>query len=305
MAYNGDMSHDHHSHTSNSFGRAFAAAVVLNIGIVLVQAFYGFYAHSTALLADATHNAGDVLSLIMAWSAYVIAKKRPSQRFTYGMRSGTVLAALFNSLLLLVVTGAIVFEAVRRFYEPATVESSIVMAVAAAGIVLNGFSAWLLSGGDKDDINTRSAFWHLVSDAAVSAGVVFSAFLIALTGSPWIDPATSIVIALIILQSTWKLAWEALRLSLHAVPADINAEEVRRHIAGFKGVVAVHDLHIWPMSTSETALSCHLTTTDDFDPELVSKITHNMEHHFGIGHCTIQLEAIGGKPCKQAPEQVV
>ncbi len=295
------MSHNHeHTNAPNSFGTTFAIAVFLNIGIVILQVIYGLLAHSTALLADATHNAGDVIGLGLAWGAYVLAQRQPSGNFTYGMRSSTVLAAFLNGMLLLVATGAIALEAVRRFFEPQPIGGGIVMVVAVIAILCNGFSAWLLSRGQKQDVNIQSAFWHLVSDALVSVGVVVSAFLIVNTGATLLDPITGLIIAGVIFWSTWGLFREALRLSLQAVPASVDIEAVRAYLSNVTGVARIHDLHVWPISTTETALTCHFVVNNDFDGSAISEVCDTLERKYHIGHSTIQLETRDGRPCKLA-----
>ena len=298
------MSHKH-SHTERTtFGTAFALATGLNVLIVALQVWYGFVSHSTALLADATHNAGDVIGLVLAWGAYILAKRQPSERFTYGLRSSTILAALLNGMFLLVATGGIVWEALQRIINPAPVDAGVILVIASIAILLNGLSAFLLSRG-KSDINIRSAFWHLVSDAAVSAGVVVVGFLIVWTGYALFDPLASILIGFVIVWSTWGLFREALRLSLQAVPSEIDIEAVRSYLGGTRGVVRVHDLHIWPISSTETALTCHFVVNDSFDSSMLSKISDELEHRFKIDHATIQLETPDGKPCRLAPETAV
>ena len=300
------MSHSHdHAQSRANFGVAFATGIVLNIGIVVFQVIFGLLAHSTALLADAAHNASDVIGLVLAWTAYLLAKKSPFGTFTYGMRSGTLIASLGNGMLLLFATGAIAWEALLRFFHPVAVEGGIVLAVAALAIAVNGFSAWLLSGGSKRDINTRGAYWHLISDAAVSAGVVISAFLMMLTGWLWLDPLTSLLIAAAILWSTWGLIRESLRLSMLAAPETVDVEAVRGYLASVPGVQQVHDLHIWPISTSETALTAHLVVAPEFDPDTLSDIADHLEHDFHIDHPTIQLEAPDGKPCRLASDTAI
>lgn len=302
------MVHDHsheHAHTPAKFGTAFAIAAVLNIGIVVLEVTYGLISNSTALLSDAAHNTGDVIGLLLAWGAYALAQRQPSAKFTYGLRSSTVLASLLNGMLLLVATGAIVWEAIRRFFEPSAVSANEVILVAIIAIIFNSLSAWLLSRGQKDDINIQSAFWHLVSDAAVSAGVVVAGFLIIWTGIPWIDSIASIGIALVIIWSTWGLFREAVRLSLQAVPSSIDFDGVRKYLNEVAGVERVHDLHIWPISTTETALTCHLVVSNRFDSSVIAKVSDDMEHRFKIGHTTIQLESSDGKPCRLAPDTTV
>ncbi len=298
--------HDHnHTHAPAKFGGLFAVATALNIGIVLTEVVFGLATHSTALLADAAHNTGDVIGLMLAWGAYVLAQRQPTKRFTYGLRSSTVLAALLNGMLLMVATGAIVWEAIRRFSEPVPVEGGVVMAIAALAIVLNGFSAWLLSRGQKDDINVQSAFWHLVADAAVSAGVVVAAFLIVKTGIQWIDSIASIAIAATIVWSTWGLFRESIRLSLQAVPSSIDIDQVNAYLINTPNVIAIHDLHVWPISTTETALTCHFVVHSSFDSSSLTAIVEELDHRFKINHSTIQLESEDGSPCALAPKEIV
>lgn len=294
-----------HAHTPQKFGTVFAVATVLNVGIVAFELTYGVIAGSTALIADALHNSGDVVGLILAWGAYVLAKRVPSARFTYGLRSGTVLAAIGNGMLIIAATGAIVWEAIQRFSNPVPVEGGLVMGVAAIAIVFNGFSAWLLSRGGKNDVNIRSAFWHLAGDTLVSVGVVVSAFLMLQTGAEWLDPVTSLVIAVFILWSTWGLMKEAIKLSLHAVPSSVDYDEVKKYLSGIKGVERIHDLHVWPISTTETALTAHFIVTGEFDSAVLSTTSEELEHTYNIGHATIQLETPDGKPCRLAPDEVV
>lgn len=297
---------DNHTHAkTKTFNVAFAIATGLNVLIVALQIWYGLLSHSTALLADAAHNAGDVIGLILAWGAYTLAKRLPTGRFTYGMRSSTILAALLNAMLLLVATGGIVWEAAGRLFTPVPVDGQAVMVIAGAAIVLNGFSAWLLSRGSKGDLNIHSAFLHLLSDAAVSVGVVVAGFAIAKTGIVQIDSLASIVIALVIVWSTWRLFREALRLSLQAVPEGIDITEVRLYLCGIQGVERIHDLHVWPISTTETALTCHLVVKNSFDSGLLDTLSRELEHRFKIDHATIQLETPDGRPCRLAPSAVI
>jgi len=226
MAAMHDHGHDHgHAHTTKSFGRAFAIATVLNVGLVAIQVFYGIAAHSVALLADAGHNFGDALGLVIAWGAHVLARLSPTARYTYGFRSASILAALLNGVILLVATGAIAWEAIGRFFEPGEVAGMTVMVVAAVGILINGISAWLLMAGQKGDLNIRGAFLHMMAAAAVSLGVVIAGGLILLTGWNWLDPAVSIAISAAIVWGTWGLLREAINHSLDAVPAEIDPTE--------------------------------------------------------------------------------
>lgn len=302
--HTGENSAHGHSHAPASFGRAFALAAGINVVFIIVEVLYGLIANSTALLADAAHNAGDVLGLLLSWGAYVLSQWGPTARYTYGYRSTTILATLASGMLFLFATGSIFWEAVRRFSEPVPVEGGIVVVVALIGILINSIAAWLLSRGGND-VNIRSAFWHLVADAAVSAGVVVAGFLILLTGIPWLDPLASILISAAILWSTWGLFRDAIRLSLQAVPPGIDIDRVRAYIRGMPGVVAVHDLHVWPISTSESAMTAHLIMRG---PEggIVHDIADGVRERFGIGHATVQTE----KPdeahrCRLEPDTVV
>ncbi len=299
--------HDHgHAHAPKDFGAAFAIGIALNLGFVVAEAFYGVLANSIALIADAGHNLGDVLGLAMAWAASIMAKRLPSRTHTYGLRRGTILAALGNAVLLLVTVGAIAVEGVQRLIEPGEVASRTVMVVAAIGIVVNGVTAWLFASGRKDDINLRAAFSHMAADALVSLGVVAAGALILLTGWARLDPLVSIVIAGIILVGTWGLLRDSVGMSLDAVPGGISTEEVRHFLVGRPGVVAIHDLHIWPISTTETALTCHCVMPGGHpgDPALAG-IAHDLQHRFGIGHTTIQVETSEDGACVLAPDHVV
>ena len=272
----------------------------------LSRSLYGVLAHSVALLADASHNFGDVLGLLLAWAAHGAAQRRPTTHYTYGFRSASILAALVNALLLLVATGAIAWEAIQRFSVPGEVAGLTVMIVAGIGIVVNAGSALLLMRGSKGDLNVRGAFLHLVADAGVSAVVVLAGGAILVTGWNWLDPLASIVISVVIVWSTWRLLREALRLSLDAVPATIDPAAVRRYLQGLPGVTRVHDLHIWAMSTTEIALTAHLVVPGGHpgDPFLLST-AHGLTVQFGIGHATLQLEVSEETACLLAPDEVV
>jgi cobalt-zinc-cadmium efflux system protein len=247
-----------HIHAPKSFGFAFALGAALNIGFVAVEAGFGILSNSTALLADAGHNLSDVIGLLVAWGASVLSQRAPTARYTYGLRSSSILAALFNAMFLLTAVGAIAWEAIQRFSQPAPVAARTVMIVAAVGIAINGLTAWMFASGRKSDINIRGAFLHMAADAAVSAGVVVAGGLILLTGWQWVDPAVSLVICAIIVWSTWGLLKDSVRMSLAAVPGNIDASSVSAYLRQLPGVVQLHDLHIWPVSTTETALTCHL-----------------------------------------------
>jgi cobalt-zinc-cadmium efflux system protein len=285
-------SHGHgHSHAPASFGRAFAIGIVLNSVFVGVEAAYGVIAGSMALVADAGHNLSDVLGLLIAWSASVLAARPPSSRFTYGLKSSSILAALANASLLLVALGAITIESLRRLLDPAPIATGPVMAVAAIGIVINTATALMFMRGRHHDINLRGAFLHMAGDAAVSAGVVMAALVIGFTHAWWIDPVVSLGIVALIGWSTWGLARDALHMSLLAVPPGISEEKVRGFLGARPGVTAVHDLHIWPMSTTETALTAHLVMPAGHPGDaFLHDLAHGLDHDFGIGHATVQIE---------------
>jgi cobalt-zinc-cadmium efflux system protein len=284
----------------------FAIATALNLGLVAVQVFYGVVANSVALLADAGHNFGDALGLVIAWGAHVLAKLNPTARYTYGFRSASILAALLNGMILLVVTGAIAWEAIGRFFEPHEVAGATVMVVAALGILINGLSAWLLMTGQKSDLNIRGAFLHLTADAAVSLGVVVAGGVILLTGWNWLDPTVSIAISAVIIWGTWGLLRETINHALSAVPAEIDPEKVAEYLRGLPGVEAIHDLHVWAMSTTETALTCHLVMPKGHPgDEFLREVDQQLHDKFAIVHPTLQIELGDVGACKLAPEHVV
>jgi len=285
-------SHGHgHVHAPAAFDRAFLIGISLNIVFVAVEAGFGFVADSVALLADAGHNLSDVLGLAIAWGGATLARRAPSKRFTYGYKGSTILAALLNAIFLLVALGAIILAAAQRLAAPAPVAGATVSAVAAVGIVINLTTALLFARGRKDDINIRGAFLHMAGDAAVSAGVVIVGGIILLTGMTWLDPAVSIVIALLIVWQTWGLLRESVEMSLAAVPRAIDYDKVGAALAALPGVTRIHDLHIWPMSTTETVLTTHLLMPGGYPGDAFLLETQAMlRHRFGIGHATVQVE---------------
>ena len=302
--HHGHHGHDH-AHAAAHFDAAFFGATALNVALVIAQVVYGLSAHSIALIADAGHNGGDALALVLAWIAHVIARRRPSASYTYGFRSASILAALANGMILLVATGIIAWEAVMRFLEPVPVASTTVMAVAGAAIVVNALSARLLMGHGSD-LNVRGAFLHMVADAVVSFGVVLAAALIYLTGLMWIDPLVSLIISGVIVWSTWGLLQNAFKMSLDAVPGGIDPAAVRAFLQGLPGVAAVHDMHIWAMSTTETALTCHLVMPGGHPGDaFLATACHQLDHRFGIKHPTMQIELSDAHPCAFEPEHVV
>lgn len=290
-------SHDHanhghaHSHAPADFGRAFAIGIALNTAFVVIEAAFGVYSNSMALVADAGHNLSDVLGLVIAWGASVLARRRPTARYTYGLRGSSILAALFNAIFLLVATGAIAWEAVLRLIDPAPVAGPVVMVVAAIGIAINGFTAWLFASGRKDDLNIRGAYLHMAADAAVSAGVVVAGAIIYVTGWLWLDPAVSLVIAVIIVAGTWGLLRDSVAMSLAAVPAGVAPDKVRETLAAQAGVERVHHLHIWSLSTNEVALTAHLVMPAGHPGDrFLRELADELKAHHGIGHATLQIE---------------
>jgi cobalt-zinc-cadmium efflux system protein len=289
-------SHGHghgHVHAPAAFDRAFLIGISLNVAFILVEAGFGFFAHSVALLADAGHNLSDVLGLAVAWGGATLARRAPSKRFTYGYKGSTILAALLNALFLLVALGAIILEAAQRLAAPAPVAGATVSAVAAVGIVVNLSTALLFARGRKDALNLRGAFLHMAADAAVSAGVVIVGGVILLTGLTWLDPAVSIVIALLIVWQTWGLLRESVEMSLAAVPRTVDYDAVGTALKALPGVTRIHDLHIWPMSTTETVLTAHLLMPGGHPGDAFLANTQAMlRERFGIGHATVQVETI-------------
>lgn len=287
--------HDHsahgHAHAPAEFGRAFLIGIVLNTAFVIVEAAFGFLSGSMALVADAGHNLSDVLSLALAWAAAVAAKKPASARYTYGYKSSTILAALANAGLLLVAVAGILFETLGRMREPPMVQGETMVWVAAVGIAINTATALLFFRGRKDDLNIRGAYLHMAADALVSLGVVVAGLLILWTGARWIDPVASLVIVAVIAWGTWGLLKDSVKMSLLAVPKGIDVAAVRAYLAGLPGVAAVHDLHIWPMSTTETALTAHLVMPAGHPGDaFLAEVAHQLAHHHRIGHATIQVE---------------
>ncbi len=295
-----------HSHAPTNFGRAFAIATLLNFVLVAAQVIYGLSANSIALLADAGHNFGDALSLLLAWGAHVLARRAPTERFTYGFRSASILSALVNAMMMLVATGAIAWEAIRCLSDPGDVGGLTVMLVAAIGIAVNGVSAWLLMAGRKDDLNVRGAFLHLVADAAVSAAVVVAGALIFWLGWNWIDPLVSLLVSVVIVWGSWALLRESAQLSMNAVPSAIEPSHVCDYLQSQPGVASIHDLHIWAMSTTENALTCHLVMPQGHPGDaFIARVSHDLDHRFKIRHPTFQIELADAGACPLAPAHVV
>jgi cobalt-zinc-cadmium efflux system protein len=300
--------HDHGGHVNApaSFGKAFAIGIALNAGFVVLEVVYGLVGNSVALLADAGHNMSDVLGLGVAWSAAVLARRAPTLRFTYGLGGTSILAALFNAAFLLVVIGGLSWEAIGRFWNPQPVAGKTVMIVAGMGILINGVCAWLFASGRKGDLNIRGAFTHMAADALVSVGVVIAGLVILFSGWMWLDPAVSLIINAIIIGGTWGLLRDSVTMSLSAVPPGLDSREVGAFLSAATGVEQIHDLHIWSMSTTETALTVHLVMPGGHpgDSFLVD-LCRQLKQRFGIGHPTFQVETDPQTACPLEPDQVV
>jgi len=299
--------HSHGHRRSERVGRAFAIGIALNVAFVVVEIAFGVLANSLALVTDAIHNCSDVLGLVLAWGASALARRPPTIRFTYGLRGSTILAALANAMLLLVVSGGIAWEAILRLRDSGAVNESVMMWIAALGVLVNGGTAWLFMADRRSDLNLRGVYLHMVADAAVSFGVVVAGAGIMLTGWRVLDPAASLVIVLVIFISTWTLLRDAVKLALHAAPENVDPALVRRYLNGLPGVAEAHDLHVWGMSTTETAMTVHLVMPSGHPgDEFLARIVDQIEHQFHIGHVTIQIETgSAAKPCVLAPEHVV
>ncbi|MDN7177951.1 cation diffusion facilitator family transporter [Caballeronia sp. SEWSISQ10-4 2] len=283
--------HHHHHAPQAGQGRTFAIAVGLNLLIVVVQAVYGFIAHSTALLADAGHNLSDVLCLLLAWGAVWLGTRKPSERYTFGLGSSSILASLANAALLLFACGAIVLEAVQRLLNPAPVAGLDVFIVATLGMLVNGFSAWLFMRGSKEDLNVRGAFLHMAADAAISAAVAVSGLVILFTGASWLDPVMSIIVVGVIVVGTWGLGRDAMRLAMGAVPPGVDKPGIERYLAGLPGVTDVHDLHVWALSTTENAMTAHLVMPQGHPGDVfVDAIVGTLRRDHAMNHATLQVE---------------
>ena len=282
--------HSHHHH-HDDHSRAFVLGIALNIAIVLLEAGYGFLANSMALIADAGHNLSDVLGLVVGLGGTIMARRSPSPRFTYGLKKASILAALINSLFLLVAVGAIVAEAARRLVSPEPTQAQTMIWVATVAIGVNVLTALLFARGRSRDINVRAAFQHMTADAAVSAAVVFAGFIILKTGQLWVDPVMSLAVAAVILWGSFGLMKESVGMSLMGVPSGIDVDEVQAGLAGLDGVETVHDLHVWPLSTTETALTAHLVVPGEGSTDALLLAARSMLHdRFHIEHCTLQIE---------------
>lgn len=306
------MHHHHHGpnchhHPVPDFGRAFLFGILLNTGFIILEVIWGLKAHSLALLADAGHNASDVLALALAWSASWLVKRAPSTRFTYGMRGSSIIASLANAVMLLIVVGGIGWESILRLGNPETANNMTIMVIAAIGVAINGATALLFMSGRKDDLNIRGAYQHMAADALISLGVAASGAVMMFTGWIWLDPLVSLIISIIIILGTWGLLRDSAILALQAVPSNIDPTAVMTHLKSLPGVREVHDLHIWAMSTTEIASSLHLVMSAGHPGDaFLRDVSRQLEHKFKITHTTIQIE-IGdtGSECPLAPDHVV
>ncbi len=304
------MTHNHnhgHEHGTGNYSRAFAIGIALNLGFVVVEATYGILAHSVALLADAGHNSSDVLSLVLAWGASVLSRRQPTRHYTYGLRGSSILVSLLNAILLLLTMGAIAWEAVQRFGHGAPIAGSTVIGVAIVGIIINTITALLFRSGRRNDLNLRGAFLHMAADAGVSAGVVLAGIAIVLTGWQWIDSVVSLIIVAVVVVGTWQLLKDSVKLALDAVPEGVEPLAVRTYLAERPGVNQVHDLHIWGMSTTETALTAHLVIPAGHPGDaFLAQTCKELHDHFGIEHATLQIElGDSAQACALASEQQV
>lgn len=299
-------SHGGHGHAPKDFGLAFAVGTALNLSFVIIEATYGFLSNSMALLADAGHNFSDVLGLLIAWGATILAKRKPGGRYSYGLRSSSIVAALLNALFLLVAIAIIAIEAVQRFFEPAAVAGKTVIIVAGIGIIINTVTALMFMRGGKGDINIRGAFLHMAADAAVSAGVVLAGIVILATGWSWIDPVVSLVIVAVIAVGTWGLLRDSVNMSLHAIPSGVDPQAVADYFVALPRVATMHDLHIWAMSTTETALTAHLVVSGDYPGDAFARsIASDLKQKFDIDHATLQIETGSGEECALEPDHLV
>ncbi|MGG5252074.1 cation diffusion facilitator family transporter [Neobacillus sp. SM06] len=306
MVHNHSHNHSHgHSHAPANYGFAFGFGIILNTIFIIVEITYGILADSLALLADAGHNISDVLGLVIAWIAVWLGKKAPSQKRTYGFKRSSILAALFNAVFLLVAIGAIAWEAIQRFSSPQPVAGKTVILVALIGILINSLTAVLFMAGRKNDLNIRGAFLHMAADALVSLGVVIAGFIILWTGWQWIDPVVSLLIVVVIFLGTWGLLKESINLSLDAVPEGIDITKIKEYLSSLPTVLEVHDLHVWAMSTTESALTVHLIRSEIEDnDQLLQKLTQELHDQFAIEHATIQIEK-GTYNCSLQPESTI
>jgi len=293
------MAHNHHHKLDVNLNNAFKTGIAINILFIIVEALFGLFSNSMALIADSGHNFGDVLALIFSWIAIILSQRKPTLKYTYGFRRSTILIALLNTLILFVAVGFIVWGTIERINNPVLINTNSVIIVAAVGIAVNGFTAWLFLKGEKHDLNIRSAFIHFIADALVSLGVVVAGVIMALTGITWIDSIVSFVIIAVILYSSYHLLIDSLNLALDAVPENINVDAISEYLKNLPVVDSIHDLHIWALSTTDTALTVHLATCEQTDVNFISNIQRQLYDRFNIEHATIQVEyGISKTNCK-------
>ncbi len=291
------MEHNHPHSLDMNLGNAFKIGITINIVFVIVEASYGFFSNSMALVADAGHNLSDVLALVFSWVAVILSQRKPTMKFTYGFRRSTILIALLNTILLLAAVAFIVWETIERMGKPLEINPNSVITVAAIGIAVNGFTAWLFMKGKKHDLNIRSAFVHFIADALVSLGVVVAGIIMAFTGIVWVDSLVSFVIIAVILYSSYHLLIDSVNLALDAVPENVNIEAIRNYLKSLPEVSDIHDLHIWALSTTDAALTVHLVTNTQTDVTFITNVQHQLHEQFDIEHATIQVE-FGDTACE-------
>ncbi len=292
------MEHNHQHTPLGQIGNAFKAGIALNVIFIVVEVIYGFLSNSMALVSDAGHNFSDVVALVFSWIAILLSERKPTMKFTYGLRRSTILAALFNTILLLVAVAFLLYETVTRIGSTDVIKSGNIIIISSTGIIINGLTAWLFMKGKEHDLNIRSAFIHFLADTLVSAGVLLAGIIMFFTGIRWIDTVVSFIIIVVILYSSYRLLIDSVSLALDAVPENIDIRAVRKYLGSIKGVAGVHDLHIWALSTSAEALTVHLVTDIRTDVSFISGIQQALHDKYGIEHSTIQVE-FGGKsePC--------
>ncbi len=294
----------HHHHSGDNYNKAFAFGIALNLIYIVVEFIYGLLVNSLALIADAGHNLSDVLGLVLAWVASYLVRKSPTQKYTYGLKKSSILAAFLNALILLVAIGAIIWEAIGRFAKPEIIEGQTIMIVAGIGVIINAVTALLFFSGRKHDLNIKGAFLHMAADAAISFGVVIVGLLLTITNYYWLDPVVSIVIGIIIFFGTWDLLKDSLSLALDAIPKNVDRLAVENYLLSLPEVESIHDLHIWAMSTTENSLTVHITVNDlSVNDDLIKKISKKLEEDFNISHVTIQMEKSYTDECKQKSDK--
>jgi cobalt-zinc-cadmium efflux system protein len=284
------LEHNHSHNNGINLGKAFKISIVINVLFIIVEAFFGFFSNSMALLADAGHNFSDVMALAFSWMAVLLSQRKPTLRFTYGFRRSTILVALLNTIILLVAVGFIVLETIERIKKPIVIDAGSVIIVAAIGVLVNGLTAWLFIKGKKRDLNIRSAFVHFLADTLVSLGVIVAGVIITFTGFVWIDSLVSVAIIAVILYSSYHLLIDSVNLALDAVPKNIDIDAVRNYLENLPEVTNIHDLHIWALSTTDAALTVHLSTKTQTDVLFITNVQHQLHEQFEIEHATIQVE---------------